>query len=171
MPKAGPAFGRLCLFCKEKNHYAKMCPQKNPPVHMADSSKHATSGGQVQSEELFIETLTGPRSAENSAWFSILLVGGTTVKFKLDTGAEVNVLPLSVYYKLWNIRRVETLPQSPLTKSEIKYKGVLRCALWVGRMEGEYHIELDNKLEPVVHPPRRVPYSLLERLKLKPLKS
>ena len=25
-----PAFGRLCLFCKEKNHYAKMCPQKNP---------------------------------------------------------------------------------------------------------------------------------------------
>ena len=50
-----PAFGRLCLFCKEKNHYAKMCPQKNPPVHMVDSSKHATSDGQVESEELFIE--------------------------------------------------------------------------------------------------------------------
>ena len=70
MLKACPAFGRLCLFCKEKNHYAKMCPQKNPPVHMVDSSKHATSGGQVESEELFI---------------------GTTVKFKLDTGAEANV--------------------------------------------------------------------------------
>ena len=34
-------------------------------------------------------------------------------------------------------------------------------------MEGEYHIELDDKVEPVVHPPRRVPKSLLERLKLK----
>ena len=34
-------------------------------------------------------------------------------------------------------------------------------------MEGEYHTELDDKVEPVVHPPRRVPKSLLERLKLK----
>ena len=64
-----------------------MCPQKNPPVHMVDWSKHATSDGQVESEELFIE-------------FSNLL--GTTVKFKLDTGAEANVLPLSVYPKLRN---------------------------------------------------------------------
>ena len=79
-----------------------MCPQKNPPVHMVDSSEHAASGGQVESEELFIGTLTGPRSAENSAWFSNLLVGGTTNKFKLDTGAEANVLPLSVYSKLKN---------------------------------------------------------------------
>ena len=37
----------------------------------------------------------------------------------------------------------------------------------VGRMGGEYHIELDDKVEPVIHPPRRVPYSLLEKLKLK----
>ena len=36
----------------------------------------------------------------------------------------------------------------------------------VGRMGGEYHIELDDKVEPVIHPPRRVPYSLLEKLKL-----
>ena len=34
-------------------------------------------------------------------------------------------------------------------------------------MGGECHIELDDKVEPVIHPPRRVPYSLLEKLKLK----
>ena len=46
----------LSVLQREKlNHYAKMCPQKNPPVHMVDSSKHATSDGQVESEELFIE--------------------------------------------------------------------------------------------------------------------
>ena len=37
----------------------------------------------------------------------------------------------------------------------------------VGRMGGEYHIELDDKVEPVIHPPRKVSYSLLEKLKLK----
>ena len=83
LSKACPAFGRPCLFCKEKNHYARMCPQKIPPVHVVDSSKRAANGGQVELEELFVGTLTGPRSAENSAWFSNLLVGGTTVKFKL----------------------------------------------------------------------------------------
>jgi len=34
-------------------------------------------------------------------------------------------------------------------------------------MEGEYHIELDDTVEPVIHPPRRVPYALLEKLKAK----
>ena len=51
LPKACPAFGMLCLFCKEKNHYVKMCPQKYAPVHMVDSREHAASGGQVESEE------------------------------------------------------------------------------------------------------------------------
>ena len=32
------------------------------------------------------------------------------------------------------------------------------------RMERECHIELDDR---VIHPPRRLPYSLLEKLKLK----
>ena len=156
-----------------------------------------------------------------------MLVGGTTVKFKLDTGAEANVLPFSVHSKLKNksplletsvvlssygefkvkpegklnlsckvqgmeqnlpffvvavesppilgllarqklnlVGRVETLAQSPLTKSEI-IKEFSDVFSGLRRMEGEYHIELDDKVEPVIHPPRRVPYGLLEKLKLK----
>lgn len=79
-----------------------MCPQKNPPIHIVDSSEHTASGRQVESEELFIETSTGPRGAENSAWFSNFLFGRTKPEFKLDTGAEANVLPLSVYSKRKN---------------------------------------------------------------------
>ena len=63
-------------------------------------------------------------------------------------------------------RRVETLAQSPLTKSEI-IKEFSDVFSGVGRMGGEYHIELDDKVEPVIHPPRKVSYSLLEKLKLK----
>ena len=55
--------------------------------------------------------MTGPRSAENSAWFSNLLVGGTIVKLKLDTGGKANVLPLSVYSKLKN--------KSPLLETSV----------------------------------------------------
>jgi len=34
-------------------------------------------------------------------------------------------------------------------------------------MKGEYHIELDDSAQPVIHPPRSIPYSLLEKLKAK----
>ena len=53
---------------------------------------------EVQTEEFFIGTVTGVTT--DSAWFSTVTVGGSSVKFKLDTGAEGNVLPLSVYSEL-----------------------------------------------------------------------
>ena len=62
-------------------------------------------------QELFIGTVTSAPRVADSAWFSNLLVGGTPIKFKLDTGAEANVLPLSVYAKLRN--------KSPLSETSV----------------------------------------------------
>jgi len=64
------------------------------------------------------------------------------------------------------VRRVESVAQAPLTKEEIldEFPDVFTG---LGCMEGSYHIELDDTVEPVIHPPRRVPYSLLEKLKEK----
>ena len=115
LPRLCPAFGQLCLKCKQKNHYARMCPQKNTRVHLVTPSEQVAFSGQVDSEEaLFIGTLSDAKNVEESAWFSNLLVDGTLGKFKLDTGAEANVLPLSVYSKLksWKLalffHRMET---------------------------------------------------------------
>ena len=63
------------------------------------------------------------------------------------------------------VRRVESVAQAPLTKKEIAEE-VTDVFTGLGHMEGEYHIELDYEVEPVI-PPRRVPYSLLEKLKQK----
>ena len=35
----------------------------------------------------------------------------------------------------------------------------------IGCFEGEYHITLDSTVQPIVHPPRRVPVALLESFK------
>ena len=64
-----------------------------------------------------------------------------------------------------------SVAQAPLTKKEITELPDVFTGL--GRMEGEYHIELDDKVEPPpppphpFHRPRRVPYSLFEKLKQK----
>lgn len=178
-------------------------------------------------QELFLGTVTRAPPVEESAWFTSLRVGGTPIKFKLDTGAEANVLPLGVYSKLRNkspllktsvvlssygdfkvkpkgtlnlnreargmkenlsffvaavksppilglsacqklnlVRRVASVTQAPLTKDEILAESP-DVFTGLGCMGGTYHIELDNTVEPVIHTPRRVPYSLLEKLKQK----
>ena len=185
----------------------------------------------LREQELFIGTVTSAPRVANSAWFSNLLVGGTPIKFKLVTGAEANVLPLSVNAKLADksplsetsvvlssygdfkvkpegtlnlnceargltanlpffvaavesppppppilglsacqklnlVRRVESVGQVPLTKEGVveEFPDVFTG---LGCMAGSYHIEMDDTVEPVIHPPRRVLYSLLEKLKKK----
>ena len=53
--------------------------------------------------------------------------GGTTVKFKLDTEAEANVLPLSVYSKLKN--------KSPLLETSLVFSSY-----------GEFKVKPEGKL-------------------------
>ena len=61
---------------------------------------------------------------------------------------------------------MESVDQVPLTKEEIvvEFNDVFTG---LGCMAGSHHIELDDTVEPVIHPPRRVPYSLLEESLLK----
>jgi len=93
-----------------------MCPMKSRvyAVPLSDQGAIGEDESEVQSvdvQELFIATVTSAPRVEPSAWFSNLFVGGTLTKFKLDTGAEANVLPLGVYSKLRN--------KSPLSKSSV----------------------------------------------------
>ena len=76
------------------------------------------------------------------------------------------ILGHSACQKLNLVRRVESVAQAPLTNKEITEE-FTDVFTGLGHMEGEYHIELDYKFGPVIHPPRRVPYSLLEKLKQK----
>ena len=55
--------------------------------------------------------MTRAPPVEESTWFTSLRIGGTPIKFKLDTGAEANVLPLGVYSKLRN--------KSPLLETSV----------------------------------------------------
>ena len=76
------------------------------------------------------------------------------------------ILGLSACQKLNLVRRVASVTQAPLTKDEI-LAGSPDVFTGLGCMGGTYHIELDNTVEPVIHSPRRVPYSLLKKLKQK----
>ncbi len=64
---------------------------------------HAVSDSLTPNEtdELFIDAVNGHFSESEQAFANIKLgKQGTDLKFKLDTGAQVNVIPLSVFHQL-----------------------------------------------------------------------
>lgn len=220
-PRSCPAFGKSCAYCKEKNHYIARCPKK-AKIHSV-----AEEGNEFSVSELYIgEIKTSVHSCDvgrDTAWYADAKVYNDNVKFKLDTGAETNILPLKVYANLkqkkhlcdtetvlssygdFKIRPngycvmpchtathtadlefyVADVPSSPILGLKalqqlnlVQKVDVVNTAdkdallqeysdvfTGLGCLDGEYHIEVDKSVPPVIHPPRKVPYSLQGKLK------
>ena len=65
-------------------------------------------------EEFFISAVRS-KSVNSKAWMTDVQIGNTTVKFKIDTGADVTVIPTSVYETL--------VPKPELSKSKVILQG------------------------------------------------
>ena len=90
-----PARGKACHTCGKINHFAKMCRTRD--VHAVDTNE----GGDEEGRLVMIESLSvGAVDAKGNypSAFVELQMGAAThsCKFKLDTGAEANVVPLQM---------------------------------------------------------------------------
>ena len=82
-PRKCPAFGKICQKCKNRNHFASQCFSKN--VHFVESD---------QAAQPFVE------DEHKQEWKASLQVNNNLVEFKLDTGAQANVIPSDVFNSL-----------------------------------------------------------------------
>jgi len=83
-----PAFGKDCKICSKKNHFAAMCKNRNTP----DRSRRSCHLVDSESEDIFaVETGKFKRKL-----FASLELNNSRIKFQLDCGATVNVLPESL---------------------------------------------------------------------------
>lgn len=81
-----PARGKQCNKCSKFNHFARVC--RSNKVNVIDDNEYV----QIENVNSVIE---------DGQAFASLLIGPKQkpVKFKIDTGAQVNILPLSVFHK------------------------------------------------------------------------
>ena len=98
-PNDCPAIGKTCFKCNGKNHYSHMCFTK--PSYAKTRGIHAVEADTIQfsdPEEFFVGSIESPGT--KTEWITPLEVMNTLIPFKLDTGAQVNILPEQSYNSL-----------------------------------------------------------------------
>ena len=87
-----PAYGQKCQKCQKSNHFAKACRSRKLQTDSIDTR------ASTDPTDFFIETVTSTGENTPDQAFVMIEIGptNTTTKMKLDTGAQVNVLPLRI---------------------------------------------------------------------------
>lgn len=97
--KKCPAYGKTCNSCNKKNHFAKMCKsQSTRKMHTVEQDESSTDMfiGSVEVHEKYIQAV----KTEDEMWTENLKINRKSVTFKLDTGAECNVISEKTYSSL-----------------------------------------------------------------------
>lgn len=106
-----PAKGRQCNNCNKFNHFARMCRAPTPQRQMKPRARkvHTVSDTDTASEqqgenELYIDTITKQHeNTDKERAFAELQIGkmGHKLQFKIDTGAQANVIPADTFHELF----------------------------------------------------------------------
>lgn len=111
-----PAYGAECYKCKKKNHFSKMCKQKQIKG-IQETDKDEASSSNDSNEYLFVGTVENKQSREDEKsqdWVETVEVMDSPrirIKFKLDTGAQANIIPSHVFNRI---------PKVKLEKSRVR---------------------------------------------------
>ncbi|KAI5754648.1 hypothetical protein M8J77_010294 [Diaphorina citri] len=90
-----PAFGRQCNLCKGYNHFSACCKKKK-----SDVNQDVNQVSHADEEEGFDINSIGVLDITDSGWFETIIINGVNIRFKIDTGASVNVIPEDMVQQL-----------------------------------------------------------------------
>ncbi|XP_046601433.1 uncharacterized protein K02A2.6-like [Neodiprion lecontei] len=98
-----PAYNKICNNCRKKNHFAEMCFKKQYG-NERDQKINEINEDSDHSEYLFIAQVETSNVKER--WYAELVINNHSIEFKIDTGADVNILPMPIFKKI-NIAKKE----------------------------------------------------------------
>lgn len=88
-----PAYGKVCNTCKVRNHFSVVCNKRKNNVNLIMQN----NVDENNDEYLYVGVLTKELIGENTekSWYEVLKINNVTCKFKLDSGAMCNILPIN----------------------------------------------------------------------------
>ena len=145
-----PAWGKTCDKCGAKNHFSLVCSKHRPPPKskkLRDTQKDRQSRSKVnmvdvQEESdsddycLTVESVNFVYHKESlKKIFATMVLKESQVKFQLDSGATVNILPVEIYQEVQRDPELKHLKKTQTTlvmfnNSELKPLGTVETADW-----------------------------------------
>ena len=119
-----PAWNQKCIVCGLQGHFAKSTKCKKNKMNARSGQRQVHDIQQVLqdsddecSSDDFLITEVTIDSAEliDTDWYETLSIGSTQVKFKLDTGAQTDLLPTNVLMSMHECNKLQ--PSSIKLKS------------------------------------------------------
>ncbi|XP_049274113.1 uncharacterized protein LOC119403059 [Rhipicephalus sanguineus] len=112
-PRKCPAYGKICNNCMKPNHFAACCTSNRAAVD--DVVDGVESDGDF--DVLEIRTTESKRGHESRDWVVTTNIEGKQVQLKVDTGAQANLMPRSLF------NRLGTKQQPYPTRSILRHYG------------------------------------------------
>ena len=95
---ACPAKGKICTQCKKPNHFARVC-RSNKNVNTIDEETESFREAVDDQETIFLYAVD-KGSGKDEALVLLTLNNQLSANFKIDTGAQSNVIPKNSFDKL-----------------------------------------------------------------------
>lgn len=97
-----PAYGKTCTKCSKPNHFSRACRAKDVSSILINNQNNTN---ETNNDEFYVgcidrETETEDANQNGTRWIEYVCVNGRNIAFKVDTGAETDVLPTSVCEKI-----------------------------------------------------------------------
>ncbi|KAJ8875551.1 hypothetical protein PR048_023446 [Dryococelus australis] len=96
-----PAFGKTCFQCEKLNHSATMCRTSSDVkvvtmAHRAHQEEPVDSGD----DEYYLVSDIHQSKHEKTMWHEVVSVEEIKVRFKLDSGSEIDIIPEIFFQKI-----------------------------------------------------------------------
>lgn len=101
IPRNCPAYGKTCSCCRKKGHFTTQCNKKTRKVHLMHDSLDSHNDEYSSDEDYSLgkncklATLICSLSS-NNGWVQDCKINNHNIRFKIDTGADISILPFSV---------------------------------------------------------------------------
>ncbi|UYV78630.1 K02A2.6-like, partial [Cordylochernes scorpioides] len=120
-----PARDAICNKCRKKGHFAKVCHTKT--IQEVSSSLNNAFIG-----------IVGMQENSEDKWCEVIKVNDQQIKFKIDTGADVSVMPEGIYLQHFEYLKTEKADKNLFAVSKkIEVNGMFQAFLESKRQKCE----------------------------------